>query len=709
MKKYLSRLTWSILATILALTGNSCSDNDEDPFAGTDNYIASFVLKNGNQSVKALISDETIVMSVPIDFQLINATAEVKISENSSIKPSPESITDWSSEYVFVVTAYNGKTRSYRYTPEDKESTENSTVLLTSQEEVDAFGARGVSTINGNLIIGTASGTDHISTLEPLNKLREVSNGVIIKGAFSGETLGGLNSLEKIGGMLRIETSGLKEAVFPALKSAMHIEVASKSLESISCPKIAEINGSLNFAVTVLKEVSMPKLEKVVGDVYFSVPKQRDPSVLEHISFPSLKKVEGRFAFGESNLLKTISLPELTLAGSLTFGINSLTPDLTEISLPKLERTNGEIRYHQLTQITSIDLPSLTYLGGDLITYFCYTERINLPKLETVKGNIILNNIGDLEERGLGGFEKLNSLGGELFVGYSLRTTLSQLSLPPQLKNFKTLNLLDCNTLQTLDVTNHNIDHLKLQRSTIKGLTIKGNQTFSGTITLNGEGSSFATAPYKYTFPIFSGIKQIGGLEFQNAVYFDEIQVKGLTKINGDLIINDNSSIKSFLMQDVTEITGDIITAGCAGLTDKKLEFASITKIGGYIRLGKLYKTSGYYGEEISFPNLKSAGGVSILVNTNVAKISMPQLTSVSDSLAIISPIIKGNTVISDFDSFDKLTNVKTIHIENMNAITSYKGFKNCLNALISEDQWVLTNNRYTPSLDDMKAGRWDE
>lgn len=698
-----------LLLTVLAVSLWSCNTAEDDPFSGSDNYIISFSLTDANQSAYAMIEEGRIIFHTPDGFNLIGAAPDVILSENATIKPQPATITDWSSEYVFVVTSYNGETKSYRYTVENDELSEASTVMLTTQEEVDAFGAKGISTIKGNLIIGTASGVEFITSLEPLNKLREVSNGVTIKGTFSSEVLGGLNSLEKVGGRVRIETSGLKQAIFPALQSAMHIEVASTSLESISCPKLVEISGDLNFAVTVLTDVDMPKLEKVEGEVFFSVPVQRDPTALEYISFPNLKEVGGRFAFGESNLLKSISLPELMSAGSLTFGINSSTDGLTEISMPKLERCEGELRYHQLSAMSSIDIPSLTYIGGDLIAYYCYTERINLPKLETIGGGITLTSIGDLDEKGLGGFEKLSTLGGELYIGYSLRTTTTKLVLPPLLKNFKSLNLFDCNTLQLLDVTGYNIESLTLQRSTLIDLTIKGNEIFNGKVSINGDGSSIATSPYTYPFPVFDGIKEIGGLEFHSAVYNREIEVTGLTKINGNVLINDNGNLRSFKINDVTEITGDIITAGVGQLTDKKLEFASVTKIGGYIRLSDLYKTYGFYGEEISFPNLKTAGGVSLLINSSVKKIDMPLLTSIADSLIIISPVTTGNTMITEFDTFEKLTEVKAVRIELMKAATSYKGFRNCLNALTDETQWQLTNNKYNPSLADMKAGNWDE
>lgn len=689
----------------------SCSDNDDSPFAGSDDYIVSFSLTNDGQTVKAIIRDETIVVDAPVDFQLLNATATVKVSENSSIKPNPKSITDWSSEYVFVVTSRNGQKKSYRYTVENNGLNAKSTVLLTTQEEVDAFGAKGITSIDGNLIIGTSSGFNTISSLEPLNKLKSVSHGVIIKGTFSGKTLGGLSSLEKIGGLLRIETSGLKEATFPALTSAMHIEVASKSLISISCPKLLEMTGNLTFAVTSLKNVIMPKLQKVAGEVYFSVPQQRDPSALENISFPALEQIGGQFAFGESNLLKSISLPVLKSVGSLTFGINSSTPSLTEIFIPKLEICNGEMRFHQLANMNVIEFPMLTYIGRDLISKYCHTEKINLPKLETVGGDIILSDIGNLNGEGLKGFGSLKSLKGKLEISASLRTSMTELPMPTQLKKIGTLSLFDVSTLKTLDITGINIDLLELHRATLIDLTIKGDENFKGNIAFDGDGSTNATSPYEYSFPTFLGIKQVKNLEFYSLAYLTDIKVKGLTKVNGDIIIHDNNNMEAFEMQDVTEIGGDVLTEMCGYITNQKLEFASVTKIGGYVRVGGLYTYYGFSSEEASFPNLKTAGGISLALGSNVKKVSMPKLTTVSDSLKIICPLTvsEGNMSLTELYAFAKLTKVKAVHIENMKGLKSYEGLKNCLNGLVDDSQWQMINNYYNPTLADMKAGKWNK
>lgn len=216
---------------------------------------------------------------------------------------------------------------------------------------------------------------------------------------------------------------------------------------------------------------------------------------------------------------------------------------------------------------------------------------------------------------------------------------------------------------------------MELHRATLIDLTIKGDENFNGNIAFDGDGSTNATSPYEYSFPTFLGIKQVKNLEFYSLAYLTDIKVKGLTKVNGDIIIHDNNNMEAFEMQDVTEIGGDVLTEMCGYITNQKLEFASVTKIGGYVRVGGLYTYYGFSSEEVSFPNLKTVGGISLALGSNVKKVSMPKLTTVSDSLKIICPptVSEGNMSLTELYAFAKLTKVKAVHIENMKGLKAMK------------------------------------
>ena len=713
MMKHLTKLSWVLLLSGCLLL-SSCDKSEDDPFTGGDNYITSFVLKNGNQTITAAIDGDKIVVTAPATFSLASATAEVTLSENTSIKPNPAAITDWSSEYVFVVTAFNGATKSYTYTISDADNSVPGSVVLRTQAEVDAFGQSGTTTVEGNLIIGMAAGRDSITSIAALDKIKEVGYGVIIKSTYANATLDGLSSLTKVGGALQIETSRLLDARFPALAEAMGIEVTSTTLEKLSCPVLTGVSGGMTFSTTNLSEVDMPVLATVNGNVSFTVPKQNDPSALARIAFPALKQIDGTFAYSGIPDIESIDLPELVTCGAVNLGNPGTSKLLTSVSMPKLEECKGELRYHNLSELQRVELPSLKH-AGSLVVYYCNNVgSFDVPKLETVDGDLDLGPLGSLSPEGLAGFRALASVGGTFRIAYSKATSVSDLKLPPVLKSCKTLSLFDCATLKNIDVTGIEIGELNLERATLVDLTIKGNSVFSGVIRLKAETSSNLDNPYSavYNFPKFDGIQEIGGLNVADAQMLKNLQIAGISKINGDIKINDNYAINTLTVRDLTEVTGDIFTASLAGISSTA-EFASIERVGGYLRIGGLYP---FACETLSFPDLTEAGGVEIVLDnmpSRTKNLKMDNLTGITDSLKITTqnPNVSFNDGVTNLDGFSGLTNVRVVSISGTYALTSYEGLKNCLPSLTSDDQWDVSPNynMFAPTLEQMKAGEWNQ
>ncbi len=707
MMKKLTKLSWTLLL-FGCLMLNSC-EKISDPFSGGDNYITSFILKSGDRQIRALIEDDKITITPSSGFLLDDATADIILSENAKIKPNPATITNWNSEQVFIVTAPNGETKSYHYSVSDSGNSSAESVVLATQAEVDAFGQSGITVVAGSLIIGTATGRDSITSLVPLNKLKEISYNLIVKSTYANNTLDGFSSLKKIGRSLRIEESRLTEARLPALESAMNVEIASTALAKLECPKLALITGSMDFSLVRLKTIAMPTLETVNGNIFFTGRENNAVSDLEDIVFPALKEIGGKFQFGNLSSLKNISLPELVNCGQIFLGYNSVSKNLTAVSMPKLEECKGELRYHQLTAITDVNLPSLKH-AGSLIVYDCDAETFNLPNLTKIDGDLTLNGLGNLAPEGLNGFKTLAEVGGAVYISYSIKTSVKTLTLPPMLQNYNSLRLLDCATLETIDLTGLYIKELFLERSTLINLTIKGDNIFKGKITVNGDGSSIIKSSYNYAFPKFEGIKEIEGLTLTSLSYMRDVHIAGINKINGDFKIIDNS-LNSLTISDLTEISGDLYTGSCSSFIEQTVKFATIKKIGGYISVytrGNLY--SSFNKEILSFPDLETAGGISMSVNATVKDIQTPKLTGITDSLSIYCmENIGENNELTNLDGFSNLKSVHTIHIEAMQALVSYEGLKNCIDGLMSNEQWNLIYNKYEPSLADMKAGKWNQ
>ena len=172
---------------LFALVTAGCSD-DRD-FNGGDNYITSFRLEKDGISFNGSIStiNNEIVVTVPENILLNNATVNITISENATISPNPSSIKDWTAEQTFVVKGYNGTERSYKYKLERGVVSRDGDITLLTQEDVNAFADMGLTEITGNITIGAASGSDSIHTLAPFSKLTSIKFGLTINPTYAGK------------------------------------------------------------------------------------------------------------------------------------------------------------------------------------------------------------------------------------------------------------------------------------------------------------------------------------------------------------------------------------------------------------------------------------------------------------------------------------------------------------------------------------------
>jgi hypothetical protein len=89
-----------------------------------------------------------------------------------------------------TVTSYNGKERTYHYSLSRTLIVGEGDVLLETAEDVEAFAARGISRIEGNLIIGKETGSvkeDSLLSFAALSGVKEVSGTVLINPTYKFE------------------------------------------------------------------------------------------------------------------------------------------------------------------------------------------------------------------------------------------------------------------------------------------------------------------------------------------------------------------------------------------------------------------------------------------------------------------------------------------------------------------------------------------
>ena len=108
MKNNINLLCVAFLSLLLA----GCEKENND-FIGSDNYITSFRLVNGEQTWPAVISANSITVTVPAGADLSGTRVVLETCEHVSVSPDPASITDWEASRDFTAVSYNQTPRTY--------------------------------------------------------------------------------------------------------------------------------------------------------------------------------------------------------------------------------------------------------------------------------------------------------------------------------------------------------------------------------------------------------------------------------------------------------------------------------------------------------------------------------------------------------------------------------------------------------------------
>lgn len=123
MKTKIYRFATFLIASLLMI---SCVSEEIKVPASKKNEILSFVIKKGDVSKPLDILENTISGTVDSSFDLNDITLEVLISDGATISPDPASIKSINGPLTFVVTAVNGKERTYNVLVSKTQSSDNS-------------------------------------------------------------------------------------------------------------------------------------------------------------------------------------------------------------------------------------------------------------------------------------------------------------------------------------------------------------------------------------------------------------------------------------------------------------------------------------------------------------------------------------------------------------------------------------------------------
>ena len=655
-----------------------CED-DDDPFVGDDNFITSFSLKQGEISYDASFKGDTIILETPEGIVLNDVTASVVCSENSSIKPHPSVITNWDEQIYFVVTSYSGAERRYLYIPEKKALAFEGIVILNTQEDVDAFGAKGLTRIDGSLIIGRQNGTDTIHSLEALSSLKSVANDVTINRLFMGYELTGLDNLEEIGGNFMINyVDSLWGMTFNHLvRVGGDLNIGSNAISEILCPRLESVGGTITLAAAFVTS-DFSSLRQISGGLNLN-----GKTGMTGIVFQSLERVGGAIASTMTSL-KKLEFPVLRNCDKLTVGKGALGL----LYMPLLEDVATELVVEN-NPLYEVSFPVLSHAG--MITLNCpNVNQFNAPFLKTVDNNFSLTLAGVNPEQ----FSVLESVGGVL----SLNFAAEDFKLP---SNLKKLGILVISAgITRLDIRGTEINELQFNGVGLENTTVIGDDVFAGGFNLQNLGGYF---------PKLEGFHEIGGLTIGYlGMGGNTVEIAGIRKINGNFSYWANSNVDGILLTDLEEVGGNFRLFS----NIKKYHFPKLEHIGG----NAMMSIDNY--DDQTFPLLTTVGG-DLVFKTGYQdrwggsygpqEILYPSLRSVEGVLdirpATPSPWNENPSEVNKkLDNLDFLAGLESIggfRLVNHEVMISYEGLKKAISTCPAS-KWQVENNGYNPTYEEL-------
>jgi hypothetical protein len=662
-----------IISLLAPLFMVACND-DDSAFSGNDNHIASFQLKQGENTFYAAISQDKLTVTVPANLSLQGATATIIISELASISPDPSSITDWDNEQTFTVTSYNGNKQTYIYNVAHNAVSKDGDVALLTQADVDAFAALELSELDGSLTIGAATGQDSIYSLKGLEKLKQVKYDLIINPTYAGSDLEGLENLELIGSLQIMRNKKLKNVTLPKLQAIMlGLTINEGGLETLQFPELLKVDNEISLMnLDSLLVMEFPKLKSVVNNV--TLQAGWNINKLQKIHFPALEKIGGKLDITNWKEVTETAFPNLLNVRELN--ISSLNK-LEKMEFPSLEKVEGKMYFAVTNEnITAVDFSSLTAINGDF-------TLPDFPKITTSDW-----------------VKSLATVSGKLQIYDSQVTSLKDIM--PALAEAEELIVSYAPNLSEVDLTRLKVGSLAFE-GTSNPKKIIANETCETKL-------SFRYAVIEKV-PDLSGIKHLGGLVISGCNAITEVELNEIESVADDLIFEYCFGFKNLKMPALKEVGAKFFLNGNFAT---EFDFPLLEKVGVF-----LYNAQGRQDAlvpvDLSFPSLtRSEGYFNVLTSGNgsiVSNLSFPKLAYVGDYFQLSAFTNPENNYIKDLDTFSALTYIGgNVTIEGQRALTSFEGLKNTLEKVLEgESLWTVRNNAYNPTVDDLKAGKWKQ
>lgn len=716
----------------IALAFCSCSDDDDSPFEGMDNYITGVTLTQSGKDYVAVIAGDSITVTVPYTVSLDGATVVFEHSELAVITPDPATITDWNNERQFRVTSYNSTDKRYIYRVIHADIYNEGDVVLRTQEDVAAFAASGATVISGNLVIGAYTGEEIINDLSGLAALKEVKGSIIVNDRYQGTDLSGLDHLQKAGS-IKIGTVAepsraflLSMVRFPKLKEvASEFTVNHTNVQWVQAPELVSVGESMTIYSESLTSVTFSVLESVGLNLQLSGITEGATeygSMMKALEFPYLKQIGGKLSVTKVAALETAGFPVLTTVGGITV---TNARSLQEWSCPSLENS-GKVEFNPLTR--DVDARPL--------------ETLDFGALKTIEGDLTLMRLGI---RDLTGLSRLEKVSGTLKLQADDNLVSWDLVNLKQVGGITVLGTMKLFAPEVIDVSGVEFGAGIFSLRAHKAAKIKGPENFHGSIDWNlptstvvegfsqieGNVNVTVTGTFSFPFQKVTGDLGISGAASSRLLFpkleevAGNIEVKGgkslsfdaLTQVDGWLYVSSND-LATFSAPELIAVGKQLCLSLSACWNVSEIDLTSLETIGlkgpGKKDEANTYELEMPVGniQHFTLPNLTEVRG-DIFFDTwmdEAESIVLEKLKTVTGTLYIYnSDEEPGYTTLTTL-KFPSLWTVGKIDIEFNEGLTDYSTFAPLFeNDRLPEGQWYTTDNGYNPGWQEMKAGHYTE
>ena len=569
-------------------------------------------------------------------------------------------------------------------------------VTLSTQEQVNIFGANNYQTIKGSL---TIEGT--VTDLKPLKDLVFVNYELNIKGTTALKNFDGLQNLKFVGRHLVIDNNTSLEN-FLGITNLGELPI----LEVIRNPKIKNLKGfdSL-YKIGTLGIGLNDNLENLIGLeslllIYNNLAIDSNPKIFNLQGLNSLSIIRGSTYIGEN--------PSLT-------NLNGLE---NMVDLDYLYLNNNESLLHIDALKTLNTFNALKIDGCNALT------QLPVFKSITVMSSIEIRYGGGLTS--LEGFKNLKSVRNLLFLQSDI-LSLEGLENLEYIDN--KFELISCDNL----IDFKGFENVKSigSGSFYSGLTINENQNL---ISLNGlqgltevNGSLNITTNKSLTS--FDGLQNLKSIKktmhlIQNESLNDINAIAGITTLNGFVLEGSNNLTQLPVFNNLTQLDYIFIAYG-GGLTNlqgfNKLQFveeitleeSNITTLEGLERLEKIGKIlkiqrcDNMLNLE-GLTNVKSIGngfsdqGLSINYNRKIKNLTgLNKLAQINGTLEI-----RGNEFLESLNGLESISMIdKNIEIYGNSELSNFCSLASYFTKNSYKGNYIVENNFRNPSIQDLIDG----